>query len=123
MKHLAKFPLEDGDFIWVEVEDLKPKYPEEEVAYRDRDGVFVANRPQKAIENVTQTLDKALDKIKPAATSIITKIRSIPDAPDEIKVQFGLKLSMDVGAIIASGGVEANYNVTLTWKTKKADEK
>ncbi len=32
---------------------------------------------------------------------------------------FGLKMNAEAGAVIASGGVEANYKVTLTWKREE----
>ena len=36
--------------------------------------------------------------------------------PDRIEVEFGLKMNADVGAILASAGVEANYKITLAWE-------
>jgi len=70
-------------------------------------------------EKAHQTFEAALDKIRPAAQTIIKKLRSLHDAPDEIEVEFGLKLSAEAGAIIAAGGVGANYTVTLKWKREE----
>jgi hypothetical protein len=39
--------------------------------------------------------------------------------PNEIKVEFELKLSTEAGAIVAASGIEANYKVTLKWKRKE----
>ena len=68
------------------------------------------------IIKATKTFDDALEQIKPAAQKIIVKLRSLTDPPDEISVEFGIKLGAKAGAIIPSADAEANYNVTLTWK-------
>jgi hypothetical protein len=69
-------------------------------------------------EKAQETLEEALDKIKPAAQSIIAKLRGLTDEPDEIAVEFGIKRNAAAGAFIASAGVEANYKGSLKW-TKK----
>jgi len=66
-----------------------------------------------------QTFEAALDKIRPAAQAIIQKLRALHDPPDEIEVEFGLKLNAQAGAFIAAAGTEANYRVTLTWKREE----
>ena len=83
-------------------------------------GLVRAARPGEVAEQAKQTLEEALDKIKPAAQTIIAKLRELHDAPDEIAVEFGVKLSASAGAFIASAGVEANYKVALKW-AKKTD--
>ena len=107
MKRLVEFPLQDGGTMFVEVDEPEPP-----------GGVVRAARPSDVVEKAKETLEDALDKIKPAAESIIDKLRGLHDEPDEIEVEFGIKLSAEAGAFIASAGVEANYTVTLKW-TKK----
>ena len=103
MNSLIEFPLEDGSSIWVEVRDT------------ETGGLVPAARgdlPARA----AQTFESALERVRPAAQTVIQKLRDLPDTPDEIEVEFGLKLSAEAGAIIAAGGVEANYRVVLKWK-------
>ena len=107
MKRLVEFPLEEGGFLLVEVD-----VPEE---WGMIPAAISEGLPQKA----QQTFEVALDKIRPAATTIIKNLRALHDPPDEIEVEFGLKMSADAGAIIAAAGIEANYKVTLTWKREK----
>jgi NTP-dependent ternary system trypsin peptidase co-occuring protein len=38
------------------------------------------------------------------------------EPPDEIAIEFGVKLSADVGAIIARTGGEANFKISLRWQ-------
>jgi hypothetical protein len=65
-----------------------------------------------------ETLDAALERIKPGATTLLSKVRDLSDPPDEASIQFGIKLTASAGAVLASAGVEANYSVTLTWRRK-----
>lgn len=104
MKQLIKFPLEDGTSILVEAETAEVS------------GVVQAARGEGVPEKARQTFEAALEKIRPAAGAIIQKLRALHDPPDEITVEFGLKMSAEAGAIVAAGGVEANYIVTLMWK-------
>ena len=105
MKRLIEFPLEDATSLIVEVDE-----PE------STDPLVRAARPSEVVTRVQQTFEEALDKVKPAASIIIQKLRSLHDSPDEIEVEFGLKLTAEAGAVVASAGVEANYKITLKWQ-------
>ena len=105
LKHLIEFPLENGGSIIVEVDE-----PESE------GGVVRAARPGEIAAKASETFEAALERIKPAAGAIIAKLRSLGDSPDEIEVEFGLKLSAQAGAFVASVGGEAHYKVTLKWR-------
>ncbi len=107
MKRLIEFPLQSGDSMIVEVDEPEPE-----------GGVVKAARPGEIVARAKETLEDALDKIQPAAQAIIAKLRGLHDAPDEIGVEFGIKLSAEAGAFIASAGIEANYKVTLKWAKK-----
>jgi Trypsin-co-occurring domain 1 len=104
MKRLIEFPLEQGGSIIVEVDA-----PE-------GGGMVRAARPGEIAVKVTQTFESALERIRPASNAIIASLRTLSDAPDEVAVEFGLKMSAEAGAIIAAAGAEANYRVMLTWK-------
>ncbi len=104
MRRLIEFPLEDGGSIWVEVD-----VPEET-------GRVPAARGGEVVQRAQQSFEAALDKVRPAAAAIIAKLRALHDPPDEIEVEFGLKMNAEAGAVIAAAGLEANYKVTLTWK-------
>ena len=110
MKRLVEFPLEDGSTILVEVDE--PEGP---------GGAVQVRRDSKTVEKAKQTFEAALDKIKPTANAVISKLRNLYDAPDEVTVEFGLKLSGEAGVVLASAGVEANYKVTLTWKKNEQE--
>jgi len=35
--------------------------------------------------------------------------------PDSVRVEFGIKLSASAGVIVASGGDEADFKISMTW--------
>lgn len=106
MKRLIEFPLEAGGSIVVEVDEPEPE-----------GGVVRVARPGEVAEQARETFEAALERLKPASNAIIGKLRSLSDPPDEVSVEFGLKMNAQLGAVvIASAGAEANYKVTLTWK-------
>ncbi len=105
MKRLIEFPLEGGGSVWAEVEEPDPP-----------GGVVRAANPREVVAKASQTFEEALDKIRPAAGVLVAKLRGLSDPPDEMTVQFGLKLSAEAGAVVAAAGAEANYSVTLTWR-------
>lgn len=110
MKRLIEFPLEGGGSIVVEVDEPAPE-----------GGVVRVARPGEIAATAGQTFEAALERIKPAAGTIIAKLRSLSDAPDEVLVEFGLKLSAEAGVFVATAGVEANYKVTLKWKRESSE--
>jgi hypothetical protein len=65
---------------------------------------------------VPEDLDSSLDRITPAADLLLSKLRRLAHRPDEATIEFGVKLTGHAGAVLASAGVEANFNVSLTWR-------
>ena len=98
MKRLIEFPLNEGGSILVEVDEAEPK-----------GGMERAARPGEVAVRASQAFEDALEKIRPAAQTIIVKLRGLSDPPDEVAVEFGIKLSAEAGAFVASAGAEANY--------------
>lgn len=105
MKRLIEFPLADGSSMMVEVED----------PLSTGNTVRGAN-PVVMAEKAKQTFEESLEKIRPVASAVIAKLRELSDKPEEVAVEFGIKLSGTAGMVLASTGVEANFKVTLTWK-------
>jgi hypothetical protein len=108
MKSLVEFTLDDGTTMLVETEIPTPE-----------GGLVQASRPGDMLTKAHLSFGEAIDKVKPAAETIIKKLRNLHDNPDEIEVEFGIKLNAEAGAFLASAGVEANYTVTLKWKRSK----
>jgi hypothetical protein len=50
------------------------------------------------------------------AQALIAKLRDLGERPDEISVEFGLKMSVGARLVVAHSSGEANFKVTLQWK-------
>jgi hypothetical protein len=105
MTRLIEFPLEDGDFILVEVDDTELG-----------EGIIEASDNGDILTRATKTFEEALSKIKPVAVAITNRLKGLSEPPDEIEIEFGLKMDAKAGAFLAATTIGANYKVTLTWK-------
>ncbi len=106
MKRLVEFPLEQGGGVLVEVDEL-PAGPV--MRGLGKDHLAVAERTDKTFEEATAA-------VTPAARSLIARLRSIDDPPEEIGIEFGVQLSAQTGAFIASAAAAANFKVSMTWR-------
>jgi NTP-dependent ternary system trypsin peptidase co-occuring protein len=102
MKQLVEYELDDGGTIVVEV-DLSEA------------GLQRVSRGDEIVK-ATVKFSEALDQVRSAAKTVIAKLRTLPDPPDEMVVEFGFSLGAKAGAVIASADMQANYKVTMTWK-------
>jgi hypothetical protein len=68
------------------------------------------------VEKADETFENATAAVTPAARSLIARLRSMDDAPDEVGIEFGVQLSAQTGAFIASMAAEANFKVSMTWR-------
>lgn len=131
MKRLVEFPTEDGGSILVEVEDT----PRSGQGFGSHGSLpstsgspsgttlrgFGSGRSSETtspdmFERARISYEHALDRIQSAAETIITKMRDLSETPDEVSVEFGIKLSADIGAFLASTSAEAQFILRLTWK-------
>ncbi|SEH04520.1 CU044_2847 family protein [Candidatus Venteria ishoeyi] len=62
------------------------------------------------------TFKGAMGIVSYASNTILEEIKEIKEQPESVEVEFGIKLTGEGKAMIASGGVEANYKVKLSWK-------
>jgi hypothetical protein len=108
VKRLVEYRIdpEGKQTVVVEVDE-----PLEETG-EERAGFLSWKSPTPASED----LEGSFDRITPAANLLMSKLRGLAERPDEATIEFGVKLTGTAGAILASAGVEANFNVTLTWK-------
>ncbi|MGW4513002.1 CU044_2847 family protein [Streptomyces sp. NPDC004393] len=60
------------------------------------------------------SLREALDRVRPALSQVSETVRELK--PDEMEIQFGLKIGGESGVIIAKGTTEVNFAVRVVWK-------
>ena len=109
MNRLIEFPLKEGGSILIQVDEPEP----------EGGTVRVSRSSGEVAESAQLTFEEALGKTRPAIDRVIAMLRDLVHPPDEVGVEFGLKLNSAVGAFIASVGAEANFQVKLTWKQGK----
>ena len=101
MPHIS-FSLPDGSLVYLE-EDTSAR----------KSGPQPAGRLQEVV-----SLEGALANVRKMAGSLVESIRSaMPEEPDELEVEFGLKGTLEVsGFLVAKAASDAHYRVKLTWK-------
>ncbi len=113
MKDIIVFEFEKDEQIFAEVENAD--YLQDELV----------SNCGNVIKRTTQKFGIVLSSIKTVAKSTYDNIKLTPNRPDEVSIEFGLKLSGDVSAIIASTSAEGHIKVTLKWSDinkKKVDQ-
>ena len=93
-----KVVLSDGSAIWV---DQVERGVEEEVAFRLGEGRFA----------------EVLPSIVSLCEDLLTAVKKV--APTKASVEFGISFRVEssgLALLVAKGGSEANFNITLEWE-------
>jgi hypothetical protein len=98
-----RFSLEDGASVLVEVGEDEP-------------GIVRASRTRDAIEAAATSFGAALTGVRNAAGEALRTFRDTDFRPDEIQLEFGVRLNAQAGAVIAKTGVDGHLKVKLTWR-------
>ncbi len=109
MKRLVEFPLDQGGSVVIEIEEPAIG-PVMRGVGKDRTAL---------VEAADKTFEDATAAVTPAASSLLARLRSINDPPDEIVIVFGVQLSAQTGAFIASVAAQANFTVSMTWRRQQ----
>lgn len=101
---LAQFKLENGSTVLVEIDENLVQGSEAPA------GVGAPwIKAKTAFSQAMQTIAPVLDEVAACFDAIATK-------PEEYEVEFGIKLSASLDAVIAKGEGEANFKVKMKWK-------
>jgi hypothetical protein len=101
MTEMARFVLEDGGEVVVEVD---PGAHTTRVARRD-----------DLVAEAKVSFEKALESVRDAASAALDQLRSMTRQPDEVELKFAVKLSASAGAVIAKTAVDGQFEVKLKW--------
>jgi len=77
-------------------------------------------RTSRTAEHASSHFQDAIAHIRPAAEAVLQSLTEM-NSPDEINLEFGVKFSAKVGAILASADSEATFKVSLKWKNNTPD--
>jgi hypothetical protein len=82
--------------------------------------VILAGNAQRVLDRASETFESALDRITYAADNVVKKLTSNAGSPQDITVEFAIKLASEIGVVIANSSAEANLKVTIHW-ARRAD--
>ncbi len=106
MTQLLDLELEQGGSILVEVEEPAR-------------GPVTRGRQADAVTKAGETLEQVLGQLGPALKGIVSQLRAGADWPDQVQVEFGVRLSTDANVIVVRTGGEANFKISLVWSRDK----
>lgn len=69
----------------------------------------------RVVQQAGQTLNDALAPLVPVLQGLHDQVTRLPRAPQELSVDFGIKLTAGLKLAVVSGG-EASFNVSATWR-------
>ncbi len=107
-KRLVEFPPEDGGIVLVQAAAGGHDGGEVTCGWGDR-GEWVAPQAQ-------QSFEQAVGRVQPAVQALVRRLRSVAESPEEIKVDFGIELSAEVGAFVTGASATGNFTVSMTWR-------
>lgn len=122
MSRVVEFGLEDGGVVLVRVaDDVAPQEwaPGSDQAHARPPHGSITTRgwgDSTVVERAQHTFEGAVEKVMPAVESVVERLRSAIDAPDEVTVEFGIELNAQAGAILAAAGTTASLSVSVTWR-------
>ncbi|MER7205947.1 CU044_2847 family protein [Streptosporangium sp. NPDC000239] len=79
------------------------------------DWVPVSSTGDRVIYDARQRFEEALKHVRGAAETALRTFRESAIGPDEVEVEFGVKLGTEAGAVIAKASVEGNLTVRVKW--------
>ena len=80
--------------------------------------IKVSSSKQDKINKTGELLETALDSAMLPIDSIIQKVNKLSAKPDEIEVNFSIKLSGEFNIfMIAKGSAESNFTIKAKWKS------
>jgi hypothetical protein len=86
-----------------------------EVDNRDAGFESIKRLPGQVIHDVNQRLEDVLANIRDAAMPALKSFHDEALKPDEVEIEFGIKLNASAGAVIAKSSLEGHLVVKLKW--------
>jgi hypothetical protein len=105
---VVEVELDGGGSVFVEVPDDEPSSGMVGGAGRILDTAH-------PVRGVTETLQEALGRIRPALEAVVGQVRGLASPPDRVSIEFGIKVTAEAGVVIAKAATEANFTVSAEW--------
>jgi hypothetical protein len=88
-----------------------------EVAAERGEGLEPIGRSD-GIGRTVETFQESAERLSRLASVIADRLRGLANAPEEITVEFGIKVAADASVVVARTSGEANFKVTLQWQSQ-----
>jgi hypothetical protein len=115
MTQVLSYPLEDGGVLAVEA--ASPDVPSGLGLASPEDRRMRLRKAEDRLKDTGQTLESAVGKVIPGLEAVTAQLRKL--SPDEIAVEFGLKVTAESGIVVAKGSAEVHFTATLKWTGSK----
>ncbi|MGW0332490.1 CU044_2847 family protein [Streptomyces sp. NPDC003011] len=108
MGALLRFELEEGGSVVAVMDD-------------GQGGVVDASGASEMVARATASFESALEGVRRAAAAALSRMRDLPQPPDEVSIEFGIQLDAEVGAVLARTGAQGHLQVHLTWRREEGE--
>jgi hypothetical protein len=108
MAFVVEVPVDGGGRLFVEA---SPADSTDELG-------LASARPGTVVTRARESLEQSLDDLQPAIGAILHRLTAL--APDELNVEFGLRVSAETGLVVAKGVGEVHFTVKLAWQRGSA---
>lgn len=78
-------------------------------------GIFDRLKREDIVDKSDKAITKAMDTIKLMSQRVDTTIKGLPNLPQHVEIEFGMKFDGELGVVIAKVSMEASIAVKLTW--------
>ncbi|WP_280883480.1 CU044_2847 family protein [Streptomyces pseudovenezuelae] len=107
MKELVEFALDD---------DSGSVYVEVESSGSSDTYTRVSAQPGETAGRAAVTFQRALDPLRPAVGAVLEKLTNLAVPPEEVQLEFSVKLTGKAGAVFAASSAEGQFKVAVTWR-------
>jgi hypothetical protein len=81
----------------------------------DEPGIERAARENEVVVKARVSLEAAMEQVRAFANATLDKVQALVQPPEQVEVEFGIRLNAEVGAVIARTQAEGHLQVKLTW--------
>jgi hypothetical protein len=115
VKKIVEFEVEGGPPVYVEVEAARVEDDDALAGFEPVERSLARGMAEEA----GGRWRGALEQVRPAIEDMVEVFRAVA-TPEEIAVEFSLKLNTKVNAFVFSSDGEATFKVALKWSNPKA---
>jgi hypothetical protein len=87
-----------------------------EVGTHAKGAGFAKLTAEEASKTADSAFALAMETVRVTAGSVLDTLNELPERPDDVQVEFGIRFDAAAGAMLAHGP-DAQLKISLTWKS------